>query len=66
MASRYVVLETSAWAWSAKCASLAKEVHRRLQNTDSDQPMEIKTKILEAFHQKLARSGFSREQIRQI
>ena len=33
MSCRYVVLETSAWAWTSKCASLAQEVQRRLQNT---------------------------------
>ena len=66
MSSRYVVLETLAWAWSAKCSILAQEVQRRLQNTSRDQPLETRISILEEFHMKLARSRYSREQIRQI
>ena len=66
MSSRYAVLESSAWAWSSKCASLAQEVHRRLQNTAGDQPLDTKLEILEEFHRKLTRSGYSRVQVRQV
>ena len=66
MATRYVILEPSAWAWSSKCASLAQEVQRRMQNTSRDQPLSTTLDILSNFSTKLTRSGYSREQVRQI
>lgn len=66
MSSRYVVLEQSAWAWSAKSASLAQEVQRRLQNTARDLPLQVDLDILNTFHKKLTRSGYHREQVRII
>ncbi len=66
MSSRFVVLESPAWAWTAKCSSLAQEIQRRLQNTSTDQPLETRLKILEEFHLKLTRSGYSRQQVRQV
>ena len=66
MSSRYVVLETSAWAWTSKCVSLLQEVHRRLQNTSRDLPSQMELDTLADFQLKLKRSGYNREQVRQI
>ena len=66
MSTRYVTLETSASGWEQKKASLAQETARRLETTSEELDTVSKVGIINDFHCKLKRSGYSKRQISEI
>ena len=64
MNSKYVILESSAMAHNPKMQSLSQEVHRRLSRTDELTSQTEKDRILDAFCDKMLKSGYSVEQCR--
>ena len=66
LASKYVELEESARAWTAKCATLAQEVIRRLLHTSGHLGQSAAISNINQFSTRLLKSGYSRQQSRLI
>ena len=66
MSSGYCQMETAAISYNSKRASLAQEVVRRMMNTSEGVEMERRIEILETFSRKMKRSGYSRDQRKEI
>ena len=66
MSTPYAELESSARAWAQKSASLTQEVYRRMLHCSEHLPIQQRLDILQKYVDKLAMSGYSREQIRYI
>ena len=66
MASPFSVMERSALSENSKNATLAQELVRRMMNTTEYLPQEERNKIIEKFITRLKRSGYNKDQIRNI
>ena len=66
VSSKYCTLEISAMSWNMKRAILSQELIRRLLNTSDGVELEIKDKIVTSMCERLKRSGYRKDQIREI
>ena len=66
MTSPYCTMESSAWAWSAKTASLAKEVYSIMQNASDLLPVKHEINALDWFSRRMSDSGYFRKQTRGV
>ena len=64
--SNLCTLEVSATSWAQQRSTLSQEVVRRLHNTSRELGHRVKEDIVEAFIVKLKRSGYTKQQVREI
>ena len=66
MASVYCIMETSALSETTKISSLSQDLIRRMLNTSERVPQEERDRIIEVYTSKLYRSGYKKQQVREI